>query len=75
MATRFSKGKLAEVQEKKAKMGLKKGILSRKRQRDNRPTKEDPMVTSPIVSSIPQRPASPTSSLELSTPSDGGSKA
>lgn len=53
MATRFSKGNLTEVQEKKAKMGLKKGLLSRKRQRDNRPTKEDPMVTSPIVSYVP----------------------
>ena len=75
MPTRFSKGKLAEVQEKKAKTGLKEGLLLRKRQRDNEPTKEDPMVTSPVVSSVPQCLASPTSFLELITPSDGGSKA
>nr|POE78726.1 hypothetical protein CFP56_53855 [Quercus suber] len=32
--TRFSKGKLAEVQEKKSKIGLKGGLLWRKRQRN-----------------------------------------
>ena len=37
--------------------------------------KDDPMVTSPITKSIPQCPASPTSSLELISSTDGGSKA
>lgn len=30
MATMFSKGKLSEIQEKKEKMGLKEGLLSKK---------------------------------------------
>ena len=32
-------------------------------------------MTLPVAKSTPQRPASSTSSLELITPSDGGSKA
>ena len=72
---RFSKGKLAKVQEKKAKTGLKGGHLMRKHQRDSEPTKDDPMVASPITTSVPHRPALPTSSLKLITPSNGSSKA
>lgn len=79
MTIRFSKGKLVEVQEKKVKMGLKCGLLTRKRQRENEPNKEDPMATSPVVTSMPHRPTSPTFSLELITHSlthsDRGSKA
>lgn len=65
MTIRFSKGKLVEVQEKKVKTGLKGGLLTRKRQRENELNKEDPMVTSPVVTSMPHRPTSPTFSLEL----------
>ena len=39
------------------------------------PSKDDPMVTSPIAKSMSQRPASPTSSLELIASTHGGSKA
>lgn len=41
MTTRFSKGKLAKVQEKKAKVGLKEGLLLRKRRRENELSKGD----------------------------------
>ena len=75
MTTRFSKGKLAEVQEKKAMTGLKSGLLTRKHQRDSKPTKDDPMVTSPVSNSVSHRLALPTSSLELITPSNRSSKA
>ena len=51
------------------------GLLTRKCQRDSEPPKDDPEVTLPIAKSMPQRPASPISSLELITPFDGGSKA
>lgn len=67
MTIRFSKGKLVEVQEKKAKTGLKGGLLTRKRQRESEPNKEDHMVTSPVTTSMPHRPTSPTFSLELIT--------
>ena len=45
MTTRFNKAKLAEIQEKKAKTGLTDGLLTRKRQRDAEPPKDNPMVT------------------------------
>ena len=68
MATRFSKGKLAEVQEKKVMVGLKEGLLLRKRRKDNEPSKgEDLVVTSSIVLLALQHLASPTSSLEMIT--------
>ena len=51
------------------------GLQTRKRQRDNEPLKDDPMVTSPVAKSQPQHLASPTSSVELITPSNGGSRA
>ena len=75
MMTRFNKAKLAEIKEKKAKGGLTGGLLTRKRQRETEIPKDDPMMTSPITKSIPQRPASPTSSLELIASTDDGSKA
>ena len=75
MKTRFSKAKLAEVQEKKAKASLTGGLLTRKHQRDMKPPKDDPMVTSPIAKSVSQCPASPTSSLELIASTYDGSKA
>nr|POE75667.1 hypothetical protein CFP56_74029 [Quercus suber] len=62
------KGKLAEVHEKKVKMGVKEGLLSRKRHKDNELSNgEDPMVTSSTVMPTLQHPASPTSSLEMIT--------
>lgn len=75
MTTRFSKAKLAKIQEKKAKVGSTRGLLTRKRQRDNEPPKDDPMVTLPVAKFIPQCPPSPTSSLELITHSNDASKA
>ena len=72
MATQFSKGKLAEVQEKKVMVGLKLGLLSRKRRRDNEPSKgEDLVVTSSTVLLALRHLASPTSSLEMITLADG----
>ena len=53
MTTRFNKAKLAKIQEKKAKIGLTSGLLMRKCQRDVEPPKDDPMVTSPIATSVP----------------------
>nr|POE50008.1 hypothetical protein CFP56_33350 [Quercus suber] len=75
MTTKFSKAKLAEIQEKKAKGGLTGGLLTRKCQRNTETPKDDPMVASPIAKSVPQCLASPTSSLELIASTDGGSKA
>ena len=75
MKTIYSREKLVEIQEKKAKASLTGGLLTRKHQRDRKPLKDDPMVTSPVAKSQPQHPTSNTSSLELNTPSDGGSRA
>ena len=75
MKTIHSREKLVEIQEKKAKASLTGGLLTRKHQRDRKPLKDDPMVTSPVAKSQPQHPASNASSLELITPSDGGSRA
>ena len=74
MTTRFSKAKLAKVQDKKAKGSLTGGLLMRKCQRDMETPKDDPMLTLLIAKSIPQRLTSPTSSLELIASIDGGSK-
>ena len=47
MTTRFSKQKLAEAQEKKAKGGIVNGLLSKKKVGDD--VKKDPVITpSPI---------------------------
>ncbi|KAL0015700.1 hypothetical protein SO802_002769 [Lithocarpus litseifolius] len=62
MTTKFSKPKMAEIQEKKAKAGLTDGLLMRKCQRDSEPPKDDPRVTLPVAKSTPQHPTSPTSS-------------
>ena len=71
MATQFSKGKLAEVQEKKEKVGLKEGLLLRKRCRDNKPSKGDNhVVTSSTILPALRHPASSTSSLEMITPTN-----
>jgi len=51
MTTIFSKGKLAEIQKKKAKVSLMGGLQTRKRQRDNEPLKDDPTVTSSVAKS------------------------
>ena len=74
MATKFSKGKFVEVQEKKAKTGLKEGLLSKRHCKDDESSKgEDPVVTSNAQPTF-QRPTSPTLSLELITPSNKGTK-
>ena len=73
MATKFSKGKLAEVQAKKAKTGLKEGLLSKRHCKDDKSSKgEDPMITSNVVmlnlpSSILLHPHCLWSWLPLST--------
>ena len=65
MMTKFSKQKLAEAQEKKAKGGLVSGLLSKKRSKVGDVSKDDPVVTPPFAHSPAKRPASPTSSLEV----------
>nr|POE75718.1 hypothetical protein CFP56_49127 [Quercus suber] len=65
MTTRFSKQKLVEAQEKKAKGGLVSGLLSRKRLKVGDISKEDPVVTPPSAHSLAKRLASLTSSLEV----------
>ena len=75
MMTKFSKAKLAKIQEKKAKGDLTGSLLTRKCQRDTETPKDNPMVTSPVAKSVPQCLASPSSSLELIASTDGGSKA
>ena len=59
MMTRFSKLKLVEIQEKKAKGGTVSGLLSKKKAGDV--VKKDPTKMPPPA----KRPASPTSSLEM----------
>ena len=63
MTTRFSKNKLAKVQEKKAKGGTISGLLSKKKTDDV--SKKDPVTTLPLAHSPTKRPVSPTSSLEM----------
>ena len=63
MTTRFSKQKLTEAQEKKAKGGIVSGLLSKKKTGDI--CKKDPVVTPPPAHSLAKCPASPTSSLEM----------
>ena len=70
MATRFRKGKLSKIQEKKAKTRIKEGLLTKKRKKDNEPLQVDTVVVSSFPKPTIQRPASPTSSLELITPTD-----
>ena len=65
MSTRFSKQKLAEAQEKKAKGGLVNGLLSKKRSKTSDVSKEDPVVTPLPAHSQVKHPASPTLSLEV----------
>ena len=59
MMTRFSKQKLAEVQEKKAKGGTVSGLLSKKKASDF--VKKDATKTPPPA----KCPTSPTPSLEM----------
>ena len=63
MTTRFSKQKLAEVQEKKAKGGTISGLLSKKKTGDV--SKKDSVMSVPSAHSPVKRPTSPTSSLEM----------
>ena len=59
MMTRFSKQKLAEVQEKKAKGGIVSGLLSKKK--TGGVVRQEPSKTPPPA----KHPASPTSSLKM----------
>nr|POE73726.1 hypothetical protein CFP56_62796 [Quercus suber] len=65
MTTRFSKQKLAEAQEKKAKGGLVSGLLLKKRSKVGDVSKDDQVVTPPSAHSLAKRPCSHTSSLEV----------
>ena len=65
MTTRFSKQKLAEAQEKKAKDGPISGLLSKKRSKMGDVSKEDPVVIPPPAHLPSKRPASPILSLEV----------
>ena len=62
MTTRFSKQKLVEAQEKKAKGGIVNG-LSKKKTGDV--SKKDPVVTPPPTHSPAKHSTSPTSSLKV----------
>ena len=61
----FSKQKLVEAQEKKAKGGLVSGLLSRKHLKTGNASIDNPVMTPPLAHSPAKRPASPTSSLEV----------
>nr|POF14813.1 hypothetical protein CFP56_62320 [Quercus suber] len=63
MTTRFSKQKLVEAQEKKARSGTVSGLLSKKKTGDV--SKKDPVTTIPPAYSPVKSPASPISSLEI----------
>ena len=63
MTTRFSKQKLIEAQEKKAKGGTVSGLLSKKKTDDV--SKKDLVTTIPLAHSPAKHPASPTLSLEM----------
>ena len=65
MTTKFSKQKLAEAQEKKAKGGLVNGLLSKKRLKVRDVSKDDPAVTPPSAHSPTKHPTSPTLSLDV----------
>ena len=65
MTTRFSKQKLAEAQEKKAKGSFVSGLLSRKHLKVGDISKDDLVLTTPFAHSPTKHPASPTSSLEV----------
>ena len=59
MTTRFSKQKLAKVQENKAKGGTVSGLLSKKK--TSEVVKQEPLKMPPLA----KHPSSPTSSLEM----------
>ena len=63
MTTRFSKQKLVEAQEKKAKGGIVSGLLSKKKTSDV--SKKDSLTTIPPTHSPAKWPAFPTLSLEM----------
>nr|POE67162.1 hypothetical protein CFP56_74042 [Quercus suber] len=63
MITRFSKLKLVEVQEKKAKGGTVNGLLFKKKTGDV--SKKDFVTSIPYAHLPAKRPTSPTSSLEM----------
>ena len=65
MTTRFSKKRLAEAEEKKAKGGLISGLLSKKHSKTGDISKEDPMLTFPPTHSLAKCLASPISSLKV----------
>nr|POE88942.1 hypothetical protein CFP56_68459 [Quercus suber] len=63
MTTRFSKQKLAKVQEKKAKGGTVSGLLSKKKTGDV--SKKDLVTSIPLAYLLAKHPTSTTSSLEM----------
>ena len=74
MTTRFSKQKLVEAQEKKARSGIVGGFLSRKRQKVGDAPSGVPVVTSPSAHSPAKCPSSPTLSLEVIVSLEGGAR-
>ena len=65
MTTRFSKQKLAEAQEKKAKGGLVSGLLSNNRLKVGDVSRDDLVVTPHSAHSLAKHLVFPTSSLEV----------
>ena len=72
MTTSFSRRKLVEAQEKKARSGIVGGLLFRKCQKVSDTPFEVPMVTPPSTHSPSKGPPSPTSSLEVMVSSERG---
>ncbi|KAK9998152.1 hypothetical protein SO802_017755 [Lithocarpus litseifolius] len=74
MTTRFSKQKLAEAHEKKARSALVSGLLARKRLKVGNASKDDPVVTPPFAHSLAKHSTSPTSSLEVIASTEEGTE-
>ena len=74
MTTRFSKQKLIEAQEKKARSGTIGGLLSRKRYKMGDAPSGVPVVTPPSAHSPAKHPPSPISSLEVIVSLEGGAR-
>ena len=74
MTIKFSRQKLAEPQEKKAKSGIVGGLLSRKHQKIGDTPSDVPTVTPPCTYSPSKHPPFPTSSLEVLVSSKRGAR-
>ena len=74
MTIKFSRQKLVEPQEKKAKSGIVGGLLSKKHQKIGDTPSDVPTVTPPCTYSPSKHPPFPTSSLEVLVSSKRGAR-